>query len=426
MKFKKKSTKFLVKRFITSLSYSYYMTARHIKKTEFLSVQELLSLQLKQLKKVLIHAYKKVPYYREKFKNAGLDPYSFSSLNDLQAYPFLNKQIYRDNVDAMVTGNLIKKFWPTVYTGGTTGAPLELYRSFSDYGRERAYMEYAYRMIGMDPASKQVFIRGQVDDANGIYHTISDFGNTLYLSSNNMNDENLKLYVDLIQDFKPVLLYALPSAAVVLAEYIDRKNIQSINTIKHAFLPSENMYDFQKKLVQRVFNCSIGSMYGHTEHTVFACQCTKSPFFHVLPQYGYTELLDDQNNVITTSGKLGEIVSTGFTNYVSPLIRYRTGDFAVYTDEKCSCGRNYKSWVKVQGREQCVAITKNHGRVSVGPELLCTLHDKSYGRIKQFQIIQKEAGKLELLVKTQDQKDFTMQRFTLVISFLNNILRCLM
>lgn len=147
-------------------------------------------------------------------------------------------------------------------------------------------------------------------------------------------------------------------------------------------------------------------MYGHSEHAVFATRCKESSFYHALPQYGYTELIDEDGNPVTSEGKIGEIVGTSFTNTVSPLIRYRTGDYAVYTNKKCLCGRNYDSWEKIQGREQHQAIPKNGRHISVGPELLCTLHDKSYGKIKQFQIEQKKPGELIIYISTHYKKDF--------------------
>jgi hypothetical protein len=63
-------------------------------------------------------------------------------------------------------------------------------------------------------------------------------------------------------------------------------------------------------------------------------------------------------------------------------------------------------WKEIRGREQYVAVAQNQSRVSVGPELLCTLHDEAYGKIKQFQIRQEKAGQLDILVTTVRETDF--------------------
>lgn len=267
------------------------------------------------------------------------------------------------------------------------------------------YYREAFRQKGVDPAARKVYIRGKVDDAHGVYHAVGNLGNTLYLSSNNLDEENLKRYVELMRDFRPVLLYTLPSVAAILAEYMERNQLPPLESIRYAFLPSENLYEFQKRCIQRVFRCTIGAVYGQSEGVVLATRCTSGPYYHVFPQYGYTELLDEHGEPVTEEGGRGEIVGTSFANSVSPLIRYRTGDYAVYTRERCPCGRHYPMWRDVQGREQSVAVAQNRGRVSVGPELLCTLHEQAYGKIKQFQIRQEKIGQLEILVTTLHEGD---------------------
>ena len=62
----------------------------------------------------------------------------------------------------------------------------------------------------------------------------------------------------------------------------------------------------------------------------------------------------------------------------------------------------------LQGREQCLAVDKWHAHISVGPELLCAIHDKSYGLIKQFRIEQFKAGKLDVLIDCHEQKNFSV------------------
>jgi phenylacetate-CoA ligase len=405
-----KPAKFLAKRLATGVLPSYYWTLVDLRRTEAMTEDSLERLQLQRLKRTLIHAYNDVPYYRKCFTERGLHPDKLCQLADMQNYPLLDKQTLRDSLDSLVTSRIVRKLWPPVYTGGTTGTPLRLYRSISDYGRERAFLEYAYRMVGIDPFARTVYLRGPVDDARGRYHRASVLCRTLYLSSNNMEDDKLALYIRLMREYQPVVLYTLPSVATVLAEYMDCNHVAPIESIRHAFLPSENLYEFQTRLIERVFHCTIGTHYGHSEHTVFAACCPESPLYHVLPQYGYAELIDEDGRRMTKEGQWGEIVGTSFTNWICPLIRYRTGDFAVYTRERCRCGRNYPMWKTIRGREQSVAIAKNGGRVSVGPELLCTLHDKSYGEVRQFQIRQVKKGELEIHITPHRRDGFPKAR----------------
>lgn len=394
-----------VKKLYIDFSPTYYQTKKFLRKTENLPEKSLNALQLHLLKNTLIHAYENVPYYSETFGKAGLDPHDIDELGDLQVYPLLTKNQYNQNIDKFISNGVSKTLVIKCYTGGTTGTPTPFYRSLSDFARENAFLDYVYHMLDMDPSCKTVYIRGEVDDKKGRYYYIGNFGKTLYLSSHNLSDNSLESYVKLIRDFKPRLLYTLPSIASVLAEFMERKNIASFNDLRWAFTPSENLFEFQKKLIERVLKCRVGTFYGHAEHAVMAGRCTQSTMYHVLPQYGYAELIDEDGKPITEEGKLGEIVATSFTNLCCPLIRYRTGDYAMYTNKKCSCDRKYQMWEKIEGRGQAIAIAKDGGRISIGPDLLCTIHDNTYGKIKQFGIKQQNAGELTIHVNPHKIND---------------------
>lgn len=377
---------------------TYYRTMRFLRVSESLSEESLQAWQFRQLRKILTHVYEKVPYYRETFKQAGLDPRDMANLGDMLNFPLVSKEQYRDNVSKFIAEDVTKAALIRVYTGGTTGTPIPLYRSPSDFAREKAFEDYAFWMLEMDPFCKSVYMRGEVDDKRGRYHYVGNFGRTLYLSSHNMGDMNLELYVKLIRDFRPRLLYALPSVATVLAGYMDRMGMPPFDGLCWAFCPSENLYNFQTKLLERVFECRVGTFYGHAEHAVLATCCTKSRLYHVLPQYGYAELIDGNGDPVAEEGKSGEIVCTAFTNSCCPLIRYRTGDHAIYATKKCRCGRSYQTWKRIEGRGQALAVAKNRGLVPIGPDLLCTIHDKTYGKIRQFGIEQRHVGELTVKV----------------------------
>ena len=50
------------------------------------------AVQLAKLKHLLTELYDNNPYYRDKFKAAGVNPNEFSSLKDFEAYPMFTKE----------------------------------------------------------------------------------------------------------------------------------------------------------------------------------------------------------------------------------------------------------------------------------------------------------------------------------------------
>ena len=59
--------------------------------------EQIEEVQLEGIKKTVIACYENVPFYKKSFDDAGFDPYSFSSLDDLVNAPFITKQDLRDN-----------------------------------------------------------------------------------------------------------------------------------------------------------------------------------------------------------------------------------------------------------------------------------------------------------------------------------------
>ncbi|MEM2388508.1 MAG: phenylacetate--CoA ligase, partial [Candidatus Thermoplasmatota archaeon] len=65
-------------------------------KMEKISRKELEEIQLKRLKRIVMHAYKNVPFYRKKFDEAGISP-RIKSLEDIEKLPFTTKDDFRKN-----------------------------------------------------------------------------------------------------------------------------------------------------------------------------------------------------------------------------------------------------------------------------------------------------------------------------------------
>jgi phenylacetate-CoA ligase len=61
------------------------------KEVETLSRDKLRKIQLERLKKTLVNVYENVDFYRKKLDDAGVDPYNFSNLDDVEKIPFTTK-----------------------------------------------------------------------------------------------------------------------------------------------------------------------------------------------------------------------------------------------------------------------------------------------------------------------------------------------
>ena len=100
---------------------------------------------------------------------------------------------------------------------------------------------------------------------------------------------------------------------------------------------------------------------------------------------------------MTTPGKRGEIVGTGFINTVMPFIRYRTGDWATYVADHCeACGREHIIIRDIRGhRTQEVLIAADGSEI---PWTALNMHDDTFLHVRQFQFMQETPGRAVLRI----------------------------
>jgi len=180
-----------------------------------------------------------------------------------------------------------------------------------------------------------------------------------------------------------------------------KNNIEPFPTVKAILCASENLYPWQRELLEEVMKCRIWSFYGHSERAALAGECEVSTYYHIFPEYGYLELIGSDGNEVTRDRETGEIVATGFNNFVCPFIRYRTMDLAVALNTKCKCGRNYPLLKRVEGRLQEFFVDKT------GSLITFTCSHKALWNVKEkinaYQYVQNEPGKVLLNIDAKSK-----------------------
>ncbi|HND78444.1 MAG TPA: phenylacetate--CoA ligase family protein, partial [bacterium] len=270
--------------------------------------------------------------------------------------------------------------------------------------KEFAFMTSQWKRVGYQVNDRIVTLRGNVIPSakNQVFWEYEPIKNRLILSTYHMNENSLTTYIEKIRQFKPQFIHTYPSAVTVLAKFMVAHHIPPFPTLKAVLCSSEAFYPGQRELLENAFQCRIFSWYGLGEMVALAGECEYSHKYHIFPEYGYVELIDANGKIIDSEGTLGEIVGTGFDRDIMPFIRYRTGDFAEYSDEKCSCGRNYRLLKRVEGRWlQEQIFTKKKNLISV---TALNMHTPVFENVAQYQFEQSEIGRL--ILKLVPKKTF--------------------
>jgi len=351
------------------------------------SAEQIEEYQIAEIKRIIEHAYESTPGYRELYADAGLSPDSFRSLQDLSKFPTVTKEMIRDGLESF-SAPAKRRIYVT--TGGSTGIPFGFYRDSKSFAKELASKAHQYSRVGWKEGDRQLVLRGIPIKSKSSVQFYPRF-NELRCSSYHLTAQWMEKYCLRALQYKPKWLRCYPSSGCIFADFV-RNTKRAFPPLRGILCASENLYDFQRRLLSEVFQTRVFSHYGHYEMAVLAGFCEYENTYHVLPQYGFAELLDEQGRLVTEPGKVGEIVGTSFVMHATPFIRYRTRDFAVLKGRGCSsCGRPYQVWERVEGRLQEFIITGSGRPISM---TAVNMHDDVFDDIRQFQFFQREKGEL--------------------------------
>lgn len=325
--------------------------------------------QRDQLQRVLDHAVNYCPFYRKR------DPRNF------QSWPLLEKKDLQDHLEEITSTHFPTSQRLYITTGGSTGVPVGFYlqRGVSR-PKEQAFLETMWRRAGYTDGARLAVIRGHVttSKAHGRIVSYDATRDWLMLSSYHLTAERLPEYLEAIERFKPDLLHAYPSAALLLAEFLERAGQSWRVPLRGVLCGSEQLTLPQKRLLERVFKCRVYRWYGHSERVVLAGEGADSDVFYFWPQYGFVEF-----GPADAEG-LHEVIGTSFHNLVMPLVRYRTGDYVRLAPDG--------GVLEIAGRAQEYLVSATGRRISI---TAFNMHDAVFDNLYAVQFVQDAPGAAE-------------------------------
>lgn len=371
----------------------FYKWYNFLQESQWWSEHKLEEYQWHQLIQLLKHCYENVPYYHNMFRELNATPQDVRCFDDFHKLPFLTKDIVRNRLSEFIPRGAHTKHLSYVTTGGTTGTPLGFYKEKHYDSINRAFTFSLYRRFSFKPGDLLLRLRGEIIP-NGRLWNYDPLANAWLFSSYLLSRETISDFVRKINSIRPPFLHVYPSSMWIFTKLVTEAGLQLTFTPRAILCESETLYPFQRKLFERTFKCTVANFLGQSEGVIRAGECEKRKILHIFPEYSYVELIDKNGHVISETGRTGEIVGTSFMNYVTPFIRYKTGDIAVHSNQRCSCGRNYPLLEGIEGRVQEFILAKDGSLV---PHISWA-HDMEWAGIEQVQFLQERQGKLTIKV----------------------------
>ena len=364
-------------------------------KSQWFSRQELKEYQSEKLRELIAHAYSTVPYYRELFDSLKLKPADIKGTEDLHKIPVLRKEAFKDDPRRLMSTKYRPQDLVKGHTSGTTGSPLDvwydqagIYIAYAALGR---HYDWADCRLARDGDRIAVARGNMIVPANRRKPPFWRYNwchNQLLLSSFHMSAETLDDYFREMEKFGPSVIDGYPSTLFVLAKHLE--NSGRTFPLRAAITSSETLFDFQREVIEKSFQCRIFDYYALAERTAFAGECDHHHRRHLAMEYGISEIIDDADNLLP-GGQDGLLVGTSLHNKGMPLIRYVTNDRTALLEETCSCGRGLELMEEVTTKAEDT-ITLRDGRL-ISPSVL-THPFKPLHTIRESQIHQTDYDRI--------------------------------
>ncbi|NHI82923.1 MAG: phenylacetate--CoA ligase family protein [Candidatus Thorarchaeota archaeon] len=353
-------------------------------RNQCLSSRELAELNWRKRKKLLRYAYKSVPFYRRKFKAAGIIPDDVKTPDDFLKIPFLTKNDIRENLADIMAMEVDKRYFQVSTTGGSTGIPLRVY-----HDRRVPLHAIGWRLLArwdLAPWDDGAFVFRDVRQSRFQDLAYCAFWwptKRVLLDAASMTESSIRCFIRKYKCIKPRLLQGYVGAICHLAEYVDDHCIE-LPPPKAVWLTSSPISEVQRNLVEKVFNAPVYDQYGCGEVYWLAAECNQHTGLHIESDIRHIEFV--KNGEICAEGEFGDIVVTDLENYAFPIIRYLNEDRGRLIEGQCPCGLPFPLMDHVRGRESDMIRLPN-GTVLSG-DFLTTIFDACPEAVKMFQFIQ--------------------------------------
>ena len=330
-------------------------------------------LQERKLRRLVAHAHRTVPFYRERWDACGIDPRSIRSLDDLEKLPIVTKREMQAAGPAATTSTAFDARALVVErTSGSSGRPFTVHQDARWLAVRRALFLRGLRATGFRLGHRLLML---TSGERPPPPRISRWRAISYKAPPGR-------ILDELDRFRPHLLYGWVTPLRQLA-----LQARAGGRTPHAPLAivttAETLDPEARRLLEETFAARVFELYGLTEMGTAAWRCPSGGGFHLAEDASIAELRGT-----ATPGGATPLVMTNLELRATPFIRFETGDLAVAGGEgRCACGSRFARLERVEGRlVDCVRL--RDGRLVSPFEL--TLALEHIPGLERYQVLQEE------------------------------------
>jgi phenylacetate-CoA ligase len=323
------------------------------------SRDELTAVQNAKLAALIPFLYENSLFYRCRFEHLGMIPTDIQTVDDLPKWPVVDKaEMIADALAHPPYGTYAtldedlwrSRGWMMFASSGTTGAP----RVFRYSQIDREYWAWANARalqamrIGKDDTVFMITGYGPHVWAWGVQVALAK----MEVPAIPGGGMDARARANIIQRFEPTVICCTPSYALHLGRVLQDMGVDpgetAVRTLFIAGEPAIGITHTRARL-EGLWRARIVEFYGCTEASPhvggYSCPASVSAdgtvTTHLMEDVQVWELVDADTREPVTQGKRGLTVCTCLNSESSPQLRFLVGDYTVFDDRVCACGRTH-------------------------------------------------------------------------------------
>jgi phenylacetate-CoA ligase len=300
---------------------------------------------------LLDRVWERVPFYRDRLARRHM-----ASLEAVAELPFTTKEDFRATYPLGLLAVPRHRVVRVHMSSGTTGKPVVTAYTRQDLELWGECMERVLGFAGVTAADvlQNAYGYGLFTGGLGFHLGAERIGCLVLPTSSGVTQRQVML----MRDLGVSVLCCTPSYALVLAEASGEGHpgLQ----LRVGLFGAEPWTEGMRHEIEAGLGLEAYDVYGLTElgGPGVAVECDRHNGLHIFEDHFHAEVVDPNSGRPLPLGMEGELVLTSLRREASPVIRYRTRDLTVLTDEPCPCGSPFRRMRKITGRADDMLIVR--------------------------------------------------------------------
>jgi len=332
----------------------YPMGAAFLDGPAALSRDALRALQERRFARVMARAWQ-VPFYRDRWAAAGMEPGDISGLEDLPQVPSFSKDDLMASVAAAppfgaFDGRSAENSFAVFHTtSGTTGVPQPLFYGAEDREIQNLLLARAYRLMGLrdDDIVHSVYGFGTVNGGHYVREAVTHFTDALLVPAGTGRDMPSEQQVETMARLGATVLVGFGDYVRHLAETAQRKGL----AIPLRLVLGHFGRDDRQSVSDAWGGAAVYDWYGVGDTGVIAAESPSRNGLHIFEDAHVVEALDPETGTPVEDGHAGNLCATVlFKTGIYPIVRFDTKDLTVLSPPDPASGIAFRRMSGFEGR----------------------------------------------------------------------------